>query len=268
MDKETLLKRLSDIEWDDFEVKEAAAELPKNVWETVSTFSNTAGGWIVLGMLQQGKRFDITGVTNPEKIEQDFVTTLRSKNKFNALVNLLMHADYFSPMKPRIRVFTNRIEFENPGAFPRPVEELLKEDVSIPRNPVIAKLCRCAKFCENAGYGFDKMLVWEKETNREVHFENRLDKTKVTFMLKDGKVDMLGGQTSGRTGGQTLQLSEIQKKIIWQIAQNPKVSRRDLATILGINQSAVQKHFEKLKELGLIMREGTFGGRWIIIKPE
>jgi predicted HTH transcriptional regulator len=37
-----------------------------------------------------------------------------------ALVNMLIHTDYFSPMKPRIRVFTNRIVFENPGALPRP----------------------------------------------------------------------------------------------------------------------------------------------------
>jgi predicted HTH transcriptional regulator len=43
-----------------------------------------------------------------------------------ALVKLLIHTDYFSPMKPRIRVFTNRIEFENPDALPRPLEQLLK----------------------------------------------------------------------------------------------------------------------------------------------
>jgi ATP-dependent DNA helicase RecG len=368
MDKDTLLQRLSDIEWDDFEVKKSSTELPKNVWETVSAFSNTSGGWLVLGISQTGKKFEVTGVANPEKIEQDLVTTLRSQNKFNvlinpeckkynidgktvlafyipsaeqkpvyfnslqntfirtasgdqratdyeintllreqtfgtmsakpvegtsvksfnqssyksfrdylkrmvpelpyntleddefnqklqlvkdgkltyggllflgdnteilnhisdfrvdyleipatsyadaeprytfriqeqeniweyyfalfqrlriyadnplyigdmgggyednkqldalreALINMLAHCDYFSPMKPRIRVFTNRIEFENPGALPRPIEELMKEDVSVPRNPVLAKLFRIAKFCENAGYGFDKMLV-------------------------------------------------------------------------------------------------------------
>ncbi|MDR1918234.1 MAG: putative DNA binding domain-containing protein [Tannerellaceae bacterium] len=402
MNKKALLQRLSDIEWDDFEVKKASVELPKNVWETVSAFSNTSGGWLILGVEQEGNRFEVSGVGNPEKMEQDLVTVLRSQNKFNVLINpecrkyeidgktvlgfyipsaerkpvyfntlqntfirkasgdhratsydintllreqsfgtmsakavegtsvasfskasyrsfrdylkrmvpelsyntldddtfnqklqlvkdgmltyggllflgdnmeiqdrfpdfrvdyleipglsyadaeprytfriqeqenlweyyfvlfqrlriyadnplhignmgigrednkqmdalreglinLLSHADFFSPMKPRIRVFTNRIEFENPGPLPRPVEELMKEDVSVPRNPVLAKLFRTAKLCENAGYGFDKMLAWKKETHREVLFETFTDKTKVTFMLKDGKLALSGG---------------------------------------------------------------------------
>jgi ATP-dependent DNA helicase RecG len=43
MNKTELLNRLSDIEWDDFEVKEARTELPKNIWETVSAFANSSG---------------------------------------------------------------------------------------------------------------------------------------------------------------------------------------------------------------------------------
>jgi ATP-dependent DNA helicase RecG len=35
MTKEELLNRLTDIEWDDFEVKEALSEIPKNSWDTV-----------------------------------------------------------------------------------------------------------------------------------------------------------------------------------------------------------------------------------------
>ena len=31
------------------------------------------------------------------------------------LVNMCSHADYFSPMHPTIRVFDNRISFQNPG---------------------------------------------------------------------------------------------------------------------------------------------------------
>lgn len=38
MTKEELVARLRDIEWDDFEVKAAKSDLPKNIWETVSAF--------------------------------------------------------------------------------------------------------------------------------------------------------------------------------------------------------------------------------------
>lgn len=44
MTKDELLSRLQDIEWEDFEVKSASRELSKNIWESVSAFSNGSGG--------------------------------------------------------------------------------------------------------------------------------------------------------------------------------------------------------------------------------
>jgi len=67
VNKTELLQKLLDIEWDDFEVKEARSELPKNIWETVSAFANSAGGWIVLGVAQRKKNFEITGVERADK---------------------------------------------------------------------------------------------------------------------------------------------------------------------------------------------------------
>lgn len=68
-----------------------------------------------------------------------------------------MHADYFSPMKSRIRVFNNRIEFLNAGALPQDLKMIRSGDMSLPRNPILAKLFRIVNLAENAGYGFDKM---------------------------------------------------------------------------------------------------------------
>ena len=82
MKKEELIQKLQDIEWEDFEVKEAKSEIPKNSWETVSAFSNTAGGWLVFGVKKEGKNYEIIVVEKPEKIEQDFTTVLRGQ-KFN-----------------------------------------------------------------------------------------------------------------------------------------------------------------------------------------
>jgi ATP-dependent DNA helicase RecG len=467
MNKPELLQRLTDIEWDDFETKSASDGLPKSIWETVGAFANGAGGWIVLGVSQKGKSFEITGVTSPEKPEQDFTTVLRSKNKFNvlinplckkytidgktvlaffipsseqkpvyfnslantfirtgsgdqratdaeinalfrdqlfgvmsarpapkttlddinrttfvryrdymvrfnpslsynampekeflerlqivegehltyggllfmgknlainqtftdfrvdlleipgrsyaeaeprytfrleeqenlwdyyfaiierlkrqvnmpfkmnelgiavenspqfealreALVNLLMHTDYFSPAKPRVRIFTDRIEFENPGSFPLPIAELMKKEVSLPRNPVIAKLFRNVKLAENAGYGFDKMLKWEKEAYNKVSFDNSIAFSLVTFRLPESMETV--EKNEEKLGEK---LGENQAKILEIISNNNYVTIPELSKQLDISETAIENNIAKLKARGLLERIGANkGGYW------
>jgi len=171
------------------------------------------------------------------------------------LVNLLIHSDYFSPMKPRIRVFTNRIEFENPGSLPRPIKELMKEDVSLPRNPVLAKLFRCAKLCETAGYGIDKILSWEEFSNEKVLFETSIDKTKVTFMLGKNSQKIL------KKGTEKVIIN--QQKIIENFLENPNITSEELSVIIGIRADKIRVNLSKLKSKGLIERVGADkGGYW------
>lgn len=85
MNQTDLITRIEEIEWEDFEVKAAASDIPKSTWETVSAFSNTNGGWLIFGISQSGNTYEITGVRNAEKIEQDFLNTLGGE-KFNAKI--------------------------------------------------------------------------------------------------------------------------------------------------------------------------------------
>lgn len=210
MTKEELIQKLSDLEWEDFEVKAARAEIPKDAWGTVSAFSNTSGGWLLFGVKQMGERFEIQGVTNPEKIEQDFLNTIRG-GKFNVLVptqqerhtvdgnkvlafyipaskNMLMHSDHFSPACPRIRIFTDHIEFYNPGGMPKPIEELKGKDISLPRNPIITKLFRVVKLAENAGFGLDNIEYnWKSYNNTIPVFDVDFDSVIVSFLLTQNK---------------------------------------------------------------------------------
>jgi ATP-dependent DNA helicase RecG len=70
-------------EWNDTEFKEARNALPNSAFETVSAFANTHGGWLVLGIKQDGERFEIQGVDEPDKIQNDFLSVLHAHNKVN-----------------------------------------------------------------------------------------------------------------------------------------------------------------------------------------
>jgi predicted HTH transcriptional regulator len=187
------------------------------------------------------------------------------------LINMLIHCDYFSPMKPRIRVFTNRIEFENPGTLPRPLEELMNEDTSVPRNPVLAKLFRAAKFCESAGYGFDKMLEWKKETHNEVIFETSIDKTKFTFIIDTEEVvteNIEQDVTENVTENVTEDVTENRLNLIVEwIKLNNRISTSEIAKKLNVTRMTIHRDLEKLKSLGILERIGADkGGYWKIIQ--
>lgn len=58
-----------------------ASELPNAFWESYSSFSNTAGGWIVLGVEEGRPKNTIIGVGNPEKLLTSLWNQLSNKNK-------------------------------------------------------------------------------------------------------------------------------------------------------------------------------------------
>ena len=492
MEKSALIEKLEDIEWEDFEVKEAKSEIPKSSWETVSAFSNTAGGWIIFGISKKGKSYDIIGVSNPEKIEQNFTTILRNGTKFNkkvnvkskkykfndkfvlafyipqkssrekpiyfnsqkntfirtgsgdqratqeeidsffrtssfeekdkeltgyqlkdldktsiekyriyfsnvnpghrynaltdsdflhklgilidnrvtyggllvfgsedlliqtmtnykieyleipgtsyedaptrysfrisseqnlfitffdiyerlikkveipfsikrgvrdddpshlqalreALVNLIIHTDYFSKASPRIRVFSNRFEFFNPGSLPKKIEYILKEDFSLPRNPIIAKIFRFVKLAENIGSGFHKMINgWDQSYGLKPIIEGDFDYYKITFPgttahktvekkqnlsreeLLALLVEKVGSKLVEKVGSK---LVENQLKIILLISEDEKITKNRMSEILNISNTAIDKNILKLKNLGIIKRVGPDkGGHWEVME--
>ena len=461
MTRDELLQKLNEIEWEDLEFKESLRVLPKSVWETVSAFANTNGGWLILGVKQHHKDYEIAGVENAEKIEQDFLTTIRGR-KFNspltvqakkylfdnkmvlafyisesgnkpvyfnskantflrsgsgdqkatdaeidalfrdsafgakdkelthyfladldsnsidvyrkyldlyhpdhrysglsdltlmrklqvikedkvtiggllffgkqddindllidfridyleipgtsyknstvrysfrlseeenlfmfyfaiierlskkidipfkmtasgfstniqpqfiaireALVNLLMHSDYFSTQKPRIRVFSDRIEFMNPGGLPKDIVSILKEDFSKPRNPIIARIFRIIGLAESAGSGFTKMFNgWFSGHNVKPDCFSELDYYSITFPFTPVNVPV------------NVPVNRVEK-IIEFIENKKNITISVLADKLSVNEKTIKRDIEKLKTQHRLKRVGSDkSGYWKIL---
>lgn len=80
---DSLLARLESGESLEIEFKAAAGGLPKSLWETVSSFANTAGGWILLGVTEAGNNLTVHGVKNAPALVQDIANILRNKEKIS-----------------------------------------------------------------------------------------------------------------------------------------------------------------------------------------
>ena len=88
MDREELIERLKGYEWNDIEFKEARQAVPRDAYETVSAFANTTGGHLVFGVKQNGERFEIVGVVSVDKVQGDFLTTMRQREKINVVLDI------------------------------------------------------------------------------------------------------------------------------------------------------------------------------------
>ena len=181
------------------------------------------------------------------------------------LVNMLAHADYFSPMHCTIRVYDNRFEFQNPGRFMRDLKTLREIISSKPRNPSLIKFFRYAKLGENAGYGINKMIGWEHLTGEKVTFESDIDSSTVTYFRPK-----LGGSHEGSNDSKTTPKTTPKKiskteKVLSIIRSTPNITKEEIAKLTGLTKDGVIYHIDKLKKEGKIEWQGhSRTGKWVI----
>ena len=183
------------------------------------------------------------------------------------LVNMEAHADFFSTMHCTIRVFDNKIEFQNPGRFMLDMDELGKQIHSIPRNPEIIRLFRYAKLGENAGYGIGKMKKWESLTGEKVTFETDMISSTITYYRPSNTTIKNHGETTIKTTMKNKEKTtiKVRDKVLKIIRSTPTISIDEIARICNMSRDGIIYHIKSLKKAGVLSHTPERkGGHWII----
>lgn len=93
--KESVLEELNLNEDHERECKLATGGLPESIWETYSSFANTNGGTILLGIKEHRDSFTVEGLTEKQiiKYQKDFWSTLNDRNKVSKNILLNHHVN-------------------------------------------------------------------------------------------------------------------------------------------------------------------------------
>ena len=79
------LRESTDVECKLAQGRDKKGAFPKDAWESYSAFANTQGGDIFLGLRElPDTSFELAGITNTQKVLDEFWTGVRNKEKVSA----------------------------------------------------------------------------------------------------------------------------------------------------------------------------------------
>lgn len=165
-----------------------------------------------------------------------------------ALVNMLIHADYSQPA-PNIvaEIYNGWYEFTNPGNMVITVEEFAKGGTTYPRNQVLLSLFRQAGYSDRAGTGGPKIFNVALSNNfKPPELERHTSYTK----LKIWVVDFYTSEKD---------LNDEEKKVLRILTKGNKAySRAELSKLTGHPDFKTRKILKKLmsKDIVIVIGKG------------
>ena len=87
------------------------------------------------------------------------------------------------------------------------------------------------------------------------------------YSPKESSLDKLFGTTFGKEFGVKfgIKFGDNEKHLLLSLNSNPGMTAQELADNLGITKRAVEKQIKKLRDLNVLIRQGsTKNGLWVI----
>ena len=193
-----------------------------------------------------------------------------------ALANCLSNADFLLSGSVVIRKYPDKIVLSNPGTIRLGKKQMLRGGESQPRNKLILNMLNYIGVGERAGSGVPNIYkIWKEENFEEPKVEETsgrdgIIRTIVTLpLVLKGSTLAISEKQPEKSPEKTLKHSEIMEKrigaVLEMIKADPSVSRAEISARMQISDSQARTAIEKLKERGIIRREGSdTNGKWVI----
>ena len=182
------------------------------------------------------------------------------------LLNALVHRNYMGSMT-QLKVMDDRISLWNAGTLPveLTIDKLFQVHESIPRNPLIAEVCYRVGYIDSWGRGIEKITDACKQAGLPDPIIVERTGGVAIELLKAQSVGELGNRLGNQLGNQ---LGSTRERILSEMKVNPKVSGAQLAELLKISKTAVEKNIKQLRDAGLIKRVGGTRGHWKVTEND
>ena len=167
------------------------------------------------------------------------------------VINAIVHNDYTNEVPPKFELFSDHLEITSTGTLPI---NMSKEDffsgVSYPKNKELMRVFRDVEVVEALGSGMSRVMQVYDRSNF-IFLDN--------FLRVSIPYDWIE-QENTTTESTT-------ESILSAIRNNPSITQRELAEIVGITTDGVYYVMKQLREQGIIRRiGGRANGTWEIIQ--
>ena len=197
-----------------------------------------------------------------------------------ALLNTLVHADYYGRQGTVVIKGIDRMSFANPGDMRISLKTALEGGISDPRNATLMKMFSLIGIGERAGSGIPSIIsVWSDATGVVPTYKQSFAPDRVQFVIdvngntadklpaNDGAVTPTG-KTSEKTTEKTTEkiTGKTTEKILCIIKNNPRVTYRELAEVLEMTEDGIYWSVKQLRKQGLLHRiGGRKEGYWQVV---
>ena len=174
-----------------------------------------------------------------------------------AIVNAVVHRDYFSKDAIQVNIFSDRMEITSPGTIPSDLSPANFGRLSVQRNPITYRLLRDCHYVEGLGTGIPRMRnEMRKAGLKDPIFDFTGNFFRVVLINMKGSLKPIEGIKD---------LNQRQIKAIEYLRQNKTIKSGTYASINSVSIPTAINDLRELMRFKFVKKVGSYRGAYYVL---